>query len=104
MTDWVEEYRKAVAGLTDDPEDEFGLSFALSVRDDVKHAGVGKNKKVRQADRDLIRSARKAIGDPLMIEDGPEWWDNIEDIARGKYPLEKLPEHVRELARELYYK
>ncbi|WP_061219118.1 hypothetical protein [Leptospira weilii] len=26
------------------------------------------------------------------------------EIASGKYPLEKLPEHVREIAKELYYK
>jgi len=31
------------------------------------------------------------------------WWWRAQDIARGEYPLERLPEHVRELARELYY-
>ena len=31
------------------------------------------------------------------------WWWHAQAIARGEYPLEKLPEHVRELARELYY-
>ena len=32
------------------------------------------------------------------------WWWHAQAISRGKYPLDKLPEHVRELARELYYK
>ncbi|EMJ63446.1 MULTISPECIES: hypothetical protein [Leptospira] len=27
-----------------------------------------------------------------------------DEISSGKYPLEKLPEHVREIAKELYYK
>ncbi len=31
------------------------------------------------------------------------WRGHVYDIADGEYPLEKLPEHVRELARELYY-
>ncbi|WP_017852015.1 hypothetical protein ACO1KB_19210 [Leptospira interrogans serovar Szwajizak] len=26
------------------------------------------------------------------------------EISSGKYPLENLPEHVREIAKELYYK
>ncbi len=30
------------------------------------------------------------------------WWWWMAKIARGEYPLEKLPEHVREPARELY--
>ncbi|MFA5518902.1 MAG: hypothetical protein WDA74_06580 [Spirochaetota bacterium] len=31
------------------------------------------------------------------------WRAQTGDIAEGKYPLEKLPDHVREIARELYY-
>jgi len=31
------------------------------------------------------------------------WWYHAQAIARGVYPLEKLPEHVREPARKLYY-
>lgn len=31
------------------------------------------------------------------------WVEHAQSIYEGKYPLEKLPEHVRELAKELYY-
>ncbi len=31
------------------------------------------------------------------------WRAQSGDIAEGEYPLEKLPAHVREIARELYY-
>lgn len=33
----------------------------------------------------------------------PHWVHQAKPIFEGKYPLEKLPEHVRELAKELYY-
>ena len=31
------------------------------------------------------------------------WRAQTDDISAGEYPLEKLPEYVREIARELYY-
>lgn len=37
-----------------------------------------------------------------MYSEEPWPW-HTEAISQGKYPLDKLPEHVRELARELYY-
>ena len=32
------------------------------------------------------------------------WRYHIKEIVNGVYPLEKLPDHVRDLAVELYYK
>ncbi|MCK4593741.1 hypothetical protein KAU45_04515 [bacterium] len=104
MTDWLEVYQKAVADLTDDPEDEFGLSYASCVRDNVVCAGKSDSEVVHAADLGMIKAARLAVGDPLMPDNSDKWWDNLEAIARGESPLDKLPEHVRELARELYYK
>ena len=34
--------------------------------------------------------------------EAPWWWHALA-IASGDFPLDKLPEHVRETARELYY-
>lgn len=35
----------------------------------------------------------------------PKTWRNeFKSIARGEYPLDELPVHVRDRARELYYK
>ncbi len=31
------------------------------------------------------------------------WRGQVYDISHGNFPLEKLPEHVRELAKDLYY-
>lgn len=31
------------------------------------------------------------------------WRHRTDEIATGKYPLEKLPDHVRDLAKTLYY-
>ncbi len=31
------------------------------------------------------------------------WRGQVYDISHGNFPLEELPEHVRELAKELYY-
>jgi len=31
------------------------------------------------------------------------WRYQIDWIVEGEYPLEKLPDHVRDIARELYY-
>lgn len=31
------------------------------------------------------------------------WRNEFKRIARGEYPLDELPEHVRDQARELYY-
>lgn len=32
------------------------------------------------------------------------WRHRTDEVATGKYPLEKLPDHVRDLAKTLYYK
>ncbi len=40
----------------------------------------------------------------LLTGGTPRTWRNeFARIARGEYPLEELPVHVRDLARELYY-
>lgn len=38
-------------------------------------------------------------------EPDPEehWAWNIDRIARGEFPLERVPEHIRDLAKDLYY-
>lgn len=39
----------------------------------------------------------------LFAKKGDSWRWHGEDILEGTYPLENLPDHVRELAEELYY-
>jgi hypothetical protein len=51
----------------------------------------------------------KAMGDivkneyrPIRMVDSSWRWEMV-SIAQGEYPLEKLPDHVRDLAQVLYY-
>lgn len=34
---------------------------------------------------------------------GNTWVDQFRDVVAGEYPLEQIPEHVRDLAKQLYY-
>lgn len=34
---------------------------------------------------------------------GNTWVDQFRDVAAGEYPLEQIPDHVRDLAKQLYY-
>jgi len=40
----------------------------------------------------------EAIGNPEI-----PWYQHPVSIARGEYPLQLLPEHLRDLAKSLYY-
>ena len=64
--------------------------------------------------KDLARLDRRYLGVVKYIGEELErtliyptsasfWWWHAQAISRGEYPLEKLPEHVRELALKLYY-
>ncbi len=53
-------------------------------------------------DAKIIRLARE-LGE-IESDSGEEHWVwNLDAVARGEYPIEKLPAHVRDLAKELYY-
>lgn len=97
----MELYTKVFNDAANDLDDEFGLASAASMREAIQRYSQG-GPSIHAADRGLIRLARRAIGNPLMPEEGEYWWDNLPRIAHGEYLLEKLPEHVRELVRELY--
>ncbi|NPA41540.1 MAG: hypothetical protein GXO18_04620 [Aquificae bacterium] len=43
----------------------------------------------------------------FKIEDDPnqpleKWWWHLNKIAKGEFPVEKLPEHLRDIYREMY--
>jgi hypothetical protein len=55
-------------------------------------------------DREFIKKA-KAISlfdDRAVVID--HWAYHSKEISEGAYPLELLPEHIRDLAKNLYYK
>lgn len=82
---------------------------------ELEHAGAAVERRgwieseddsVADIDRRLIRVAGKLaeVRDPDADRRGePEWWHNLWLIIDGKYPLDQLPKHVRDLAEKLYY-
>lgn len=55
-------------------------------------------------DIDYLCLIKKVIPFTYELYLGDSTWHwHAEAISKGEYPLEQLPEHVRELARELYY-
>ncbi len=45
----------------------------------------------------------------FKIEDDPnqpleKWWWHLNKIVKGEYPIEKLPEHLKDIYIERYYK
>lgn len=78
------------------------LQYWATLRDIVEENDV-----VREQDRRFVmlgRTFAKWYTDGEMtIKDHGPWWDHIARIVSGDYPLDNLPDHVRDLARELYY-
>ncbi|MFA5518904.1 MAG: hypothetical protein WDA74_06590 [Spirochaetota bacterium] len=62
-----------------------------------------------QATEEIIEIDKKIIGlasELSKVEsdnDEEHWAWNLNLIFEGKYPLEKLPDHIRKIAREMYY-
>ncbi len=64
------------------------------------------------ADRALLRRLAYFLKNSLRwhgfkIEDDPsqpleKWWWHLNKIAEGKYPVDKLPEHLREIYKDKY--
>ncbi len=89
--------------------------FALSkIRETIHGLGLDNNKTVIFADQylidaldDYLKNSPKWHG--FKIEDDPtqpleKWWWHLNKIAKGEYPIEKLPEHLRDIYRERYWK
>ena len=85
-----------------DPPEEFDIADVLRARSRMKDK-VTDIEAVNEADTILVRFARYTEGDPHVPASGERWFENLKAIARGEYPLDQLPEHVRDLAEELYY-
>jgi uncharacterized protein YgfB (UPF0149 family) len=59
--------------------------------------------KDEEADIVLVKNM-EGLKESLCVGTADQSWRaQTFDISEGEYPLEKLPKHVREIARELYY-
>ncbi len=87
--------------------------FALSkIRETIHDLELDNNEVVKKADRTLLRNLKDYLKNSpkwhgLKIEDDPnqpleKWWWHLNKIAKGEFPTEKLPEHLKEIYREKY--
>ncbi|HOW82565.1 MAG TPA: hypothetical protein PK573_08400 [Spirochaetota bacterium] len=77
-------------------------------RHDFNDAGFTLIDEIKKIDEEIIKRAGelgKYIHDEDHYDDEMKsfWAWNPDKIAEGKFPLEKIPDHVRTLAKELYY-
>ena len=78
------------------------------IRHDFEDSGLALDEDMKQIDKEIIERA-KELGEYIFDEG---YYDkemnnffawNPDKIAKGEFPIEKIPEHVREIARSLYY-
>lgn len=75
-----EELENALFGLKEDPQPDVDILLVSNLPELISH------------NYDIFREF-----------DNPSWHWFWQEIADGEYPLKKLPEHVRDLAKTLYY-
>lgn len=63
------------------------------------------NGKFPEIDIEFVKGIEHFLDFINVFEAFPDshWVYHAQSIYDGKYPLEKLPDHVREFAKELYY-
>lgn len=87
-------------------EDQESLEYhdIVDLRADIENDGLSADPLVLEGDKNFIESVER-IQSYTTIEErkNPEWFYHSKDILWGRYPLEKIPEHIRQLAKELYY-
>ncbi len=86
-------------------------------REKVFNEGFDDHPQVKANDRVLLKNLKDYITFTRKyytvqlnfnpIEDDPtqpleKWWWHLNKIVKGEYPIEKLPEHLREIYRERY--
>ncbi|MCE9501323.1 MAG: hypothetical protein K8R21_12620 [Leptospira sp.] len=59
---------------------------------------------VGEMHQEFIRNLVYIVPFTANATDEPEWPYHAKEILEGKYPIEKLPVHIRTLAKELYYR
>ncbi len=82
--------------------DAYNMEDLLHKRALLERVGFEPDARMRQADK-LILKEGIASDYSYIAKHGPEWPLHLPEIQAGKYPLDKLPEHLRDLAKALYY-
>lgn len=101
MTDL--EYLINILDNVEDPEGDHEPSYICQwpyIRDNLALADIVKEQDIRYLKNGKM-FAEWLTEDDLDL--GKYWYWYIADIVKGIYPLEKLPDHVRDIAKNLYY-
>lgn len=86
--------------------DYYDAPVWLSLRDEIAERGIDKEKEVIEIDKLAIKKALKKdlkirVETPMGRDDEApsltHWWWYLDLIAQGKYPLELLPEELKEI-------
>ena len=78
----------------------------LYIREVIQKYGLENDPRVIKADQEILRLAFKnyvAPPDFAQLDGDPPleyWWYYLDDIHRGEYPLDLLPDHLRDIYRE----
>ncbi|NPA41218.1 MAG: hypothetical protein GXO18_02985 [Aquificae bacterium] len=81
-------------------------------REEVYFLGLDNHEEVKKFDRilfrhlkDYLRVATRVYKFPIQGDPNQpleKWWWHLNKIAKGEFPIEKLPEHLKEIYREKY--
>jgi len=86
--------------------DRYKSLLHLCIRDVIQEYGLENDPRVIKADQEILRLATKRfVESPYIIwlkEKQPleKWWYYLEEIHHGVYPLERLPDHLKDIYRE----
>ncbi len=82
------------------------------IREEIDRAGLNDAQEIKFYDKLFFEDipyymdiAKKVYGLSLQDDDGQpieKWWWHLNKIAEGKYPADKLPEHLREIYKDKY--
>jgi len=98
----IEEWRMAVESERNFAFEYYSAPAWLVVRDKIAERGLDKEKEVIEIDKKAIKKAIMVQAEAPMGRDDEappltHWWWYLDLIAQGKYPLELLPEELKEI-------
>lgn len=84
---------------TDDPGETEQIA---DMREDMQTRDLPLTDNIKSLDSEIIKHAGK-VGNVVNGYDEDFWAWNLDKVASGTFPIDNLPAHVRDLAKELYY-
>jgi hypothetical protein len=82
--------------------DAYTMEELLHKRALLQRIGFEPDARMQEADRVILEEGI-APDYSYVAKHGPEWPLRLLEIQAGKYPLDALPPHLRDLAQRLYY-